>query len=132
MRAAAFLRFLILATLAAAAGCASNGRAPRFAEGQVRNASAPLVEADIARTSTQTAFEAIQQLRPQYLLGARVRGAVDGPVVYVDGIRVGGIEALNNIVASTIGEIRRLDLTEATIRFGSGHADGAILVATKR
>jgi hypothetical protein len=53
-------------------------------------------------------------------------------VVYVGGIRVGGIEALNNIVASTIGEIRRLDPTEATIRFGSGHADGAILVATKR
>jgi len=92
-----------------------------------------LTETEISSVDTPTALDAIQRLRPQYLRSASVPGAADGPVVYLDGIRLaGGVEALRDIAATTIREIRRLDALDATARFGAGHQGGAIVVTTKR
>ena len=55
----------------------------------------------------------------------------DDVAVYVDGIRIGTVQALSGIPATNVREIRRLDTRDATTRFGTGHTAGAILIFTK-
>jgi len=53
-------------------------------------------------------------------------------VIYVDGVRAGERQTLTAVPAANIREIRYLNASDATTRFGTGHPVGAILVATKR
>lgn len=77
----------------------------------------------------QSVYDAIQFLRPQFLI-RRGGGSSAMPVVYVDNIRRGGPETLNEIFVFQVEEIRYLSSSEATMRFGTGHPGGAILVKT--
>jgi hypothetical protein len=136
------------ATLAGAAGCASSGTAGQAAEPSTSVVSAPqpmpkqrkdpnvITEAELTSRSALTARQVIEQLRPQFL---RVRGTTtlgnaqtaDVIWVYFDGTRMGTLEVLNNIGAHEIREIRYLNPSEATNRYGTGHVQGAILVTRK-
>ncbi len=53
-----------------------------------------------------------------------------GIQVYLDGTRLGGIETLKTIPVVTVYSIRRISGTDAQARFGIGHSDGVIFVAT--
>ena len=82
------------------------------------------------------AFQVVQRLKPRWL---RPRGQQaltgsnrEGVRVYLDGMLRGDVSALRRVPAHTVGEIRFLDSRQATLRFGTGHAEGAILVATRR
>jgi hypothetical protein len=52
--------------------------------------------------------------------------------VYVDGNRAGGVEELRQVPATLVVSIEYLDAPSASIRFGTGHAQGAIVVTTGR
>jgi hypothetical protein len=52
-------------------------------------------------------------------------------VVYLDGNRLGGVDELRGIAANTISSIAYLDAPSATIRYGTGHTQGAIVITTK-
>jgi hypothetical protein len=52
--------------------------------------------------------------------------------VYVDGNRAGGVDELRQLPASLVVSIQYLDAPSASIRFGTGHAQGAIVVTTGR
>jgi hypothetical protein len=52
-------------------------------------------------------------------------------VVYLDGNRLGGVDELRGIGANTISSIAYLDAPSATIRYGTGHTQGAIVITTK-
>jgi hypothetical protein len=138
---------LVGAALAGAAGCASSGTAGQAGEPQTTVVSSPMprtqrkdpnviTEAELASRSTLTARQAIEQLRPQFL---RIRGTTtlgnaqtsDVIWVYVDGTRMGTLEVLNNIGVHEIREIRYLNPSEATNRYGTGHVQGAILITRK-
>ncbi len=137
---------LIGGALAGAAGCASSGTAGQAGDPQTSAVSSPaprqrkdpnvITEAELASRSTLTARQAIEQLRPQFL---RVRGTTtlgnaqtaDVIWVYFDGTRMGTVEVLNNIGVHEIREIRYLNPSEATNRYGTGHVQGAILVTRK-
>lgn len=90
-----------------------------------------LNEAEITRAGARTAYEAIERLRPWYLSLTRTRGASGERAVYVDGMRLGGLDALRGIPSASVREIRTLDSREATMRFGTGHSAGAIVVLTR-
>lgn len=123
---------LVLAALAALqAGCASAGSTSRSHVSRGFTPSTVLTDAEITRGGTRTAYEAIQRLRPWYLSLTRARGASGERAVYVDGIRLGGLETLRGIPASDVREVRSLDAREATLRFGTGHSAGAIVVVTR-
>jgi len=82
-----------------------------------------------------TAFEAVQQLRPQFLRG-RGRGSLSSvqpehAVVYVDGVRNGSIEVLRSFRAGDLAEIRYLSASAATMRYGLDHDAGVIEVRTR-
>lgn len=53
-----------------------------------------------------------------------------GIKVYIDGVRAGGIDVLKTIPIATVYSMRRINGTAAQARFGIGHSDGVIFVAT--
>ena len=138
---------LVGAALVGAAGCASSRRG-QASEPQTSVVPAPqpmprlrkdpnvISAEELASRSTLTARQVIEQLRPQFL---RVRGTTtlgnaqtaDVIWVYFDGTRMGSLEVLNNIGAHEIREIRYLNPSEATNRYGTGHVQGAILITRK-
>jgi hypothetical protein len=124
-------RFLVVSTLAALVACSGSRTAHRLQAPRAGSNSAILGEDDIARTDAPTAYQAIRQLRPEFLSVARARGTTDEPAVYVDGVRLGGVDVLHTLATTTIREIHRLTPPEATFRFGPGHSAGAIMVVMK-
>ena len=141
-------RSLVLwAASVGAIGCASSGATSQAGEPQttaVSSAGAARARKDphvitsdeLASRSTLTARQAIEQLRPQFL---RTRGTTtlgnaqtkDEIWVYVDGTKMGDLQVLNNIGVHEISEIRYLNPSEATNRYGTGHVQGAILITRK-
>jgi outer membrane cobalamin receptor len=117
------LGFILLAPLAcASAGTASGG-------------SGPITRADLEHASMRDAYEVVQRLRPAWL---QTRGRISiqsttaqNPVVYVDNIRYGDPGSLRQVSVDAIDEIRYMGASEATTRYGTGHAGGVILVTTR-
>jgi hypothetical protein len=123
------LRVVLIGLLLAS--CASSG--PRDGAGRRRDT---ITVEEIGRLQVANGFEVVQQLRPEYL---RTRGVqsmqaagTQAAVVYVDGVRQGGPEALRQIPRESIQEIRYLNGSDATTQFGTNHGGGAILVRTRR
>ena len=109
------------------ASCASSG--------SVRDTSGPynvLTASQLRDTSTQTVYDAIRRLRPQWLR-ARGRTSInavgpDEPTVYVDGTRYGSLNDLGRMDVNQVTRAEFVDPLEATTRFGTNHTGGAILI----
>jgi hypothetical protein len=116
---------LLLACTLLLGACGSSGT-------QGRGSRDVLTAEEISRASGMTAYDVVQQLRPQFLrirTGRSVQGSGQiEPVIYVDNIRSGGLAALRDIRAESVEEIRYIGASDATTRFGTGHMAGAILV----
>jgi hypothetical protein len=126
-----YSRILILGVVTATVACGgarSTSRPPVPLVGEARSV---LTAGEISGAGARTAYESIRRLRPEYLSNTRRNGPSDEPSVYIDGVRIGTIEALHAISSMTVHEIRRLGSREATTRFGTGHSAGAILIVTK-
>ncbi|HEX9581695.1 MAG TPA: hypothetical protein VF970_11380 [Gemmatimonadales bacterium] len=120
-----------LAGLAAAA-CATGGATGAGAPGRGSNVITAEMLAD---QPVNSAYEAVQRLRPRWLIerGPTTLAATGNPVVvYVDNQRMGGVEELRTIAVHTVEEIRFRDASDATTRYGTGHTSGAIEVTTRR
>ena len=95
-----------------------------------------ITQDEIAATpQAPNAYEIVRLLRPMFLSSRGVVSirtpSASYPVVYVDNMRMGGVEWLRTIPSITVSEIRYLNSGEATTLWGSGHPSGAILVLTK-
>lgn len=128
---------LALATVAACGGGKGGAGAAQTGATPARGSSNVIVEGEIGPSGATNAMEVIQRLRPNMLRGRGSAGMEGGAnadliVVYVDGIKAGGLEALSPISAINVKEIRFLSAADATTRFGTGTPAGAILVTTKR
>jgi outer membrane cobalamin receptor len=96
---------------------------------------------EIASISAVNAYEVVQRLRAQWLISRGIAGTRDpalegapsaGIVVYLDGVRRGGVESLREIPSEQIRELRWIDAKDATTRYGTGHIAGVIEVYTRR
>ena len=96
-------------------------------------------EVEAARQRYATAYDIIRGVRPSILrsrgIPAEARSSSrprssGGIMVYVDGVRFGGLESLQQIAANSVLNVRRLSSTDATTLFGTGHIEGAIMVTT--
>ena len=92
-------------------------------------------QAELETVQSLSALQAIERLRRPWL---STRGPVSldnqdqaGIKVYLDGSPRGGMEQLATMRANQLSEIRFLNSREATMRFGTGHPDGAILLVSK-
>jgi hypothetical protein len=80
-----------------------------------------------------TALQLIQRMRPAWLQGrgpSGIRGQAAPVVVYVNSQRASE-SPLPRYTAGELLEIRFLNATDATARFGTGHGSGAILLTTR-
>jgi hypothetical protein len=122
---------------AARSGTGSGGTATSALSTAVaaRGSASVIVEAEIPASGAQNALEIIQRVRPSMLRarnGSTQETGVMDIVFYIDGTRAGERQALTGVPAGNVREIRLLNATDATTRFGTGHPLGAILVVTKR
>jgi len=144
------LAIIALGTAACASSSPSQAAAPSASGGA--KPSATFITADeIERVHVQNGYEAVQKLRPALLRQRQVASAngqggvsKDAPpitgtnvsagnvVVYVDGTRIGDIDQLRQISASSIATMRYYSASEAQLKWGSGHPGGVIEVISKR
>lgn len=116
-------------TLLLLAGCATSPEGPR------RQPNLITFE-EIQELEVPTAYDVVQILRPDFL---RTRGQsfINDPnpvpaVVYVDGFQHGTTpESLKSVLRTSVREIEYLNSRDATVRYGTGHRGGAILVRTR-
>ncbi len=120
----------IIALALVMASCSSAGTGSASS----RNSNVVTLE-ELAEVDYLTGLEAVRRLRPNWL---RVRGQATfsrqgsaGIRLYVDGRPRDDISELGRIPATDIREMRFLTGREATMRYGTDHGDGAILVELK-
>ena len=115
-----------------AAGCAARSGSNR----PVPAPFADLAANEISSGQFRTAYDAVYELRHEFLTMAdyHARGArsLEPAVVYVDGARAGGLDALKLIPAVEVRRIRLVKPIDTTGSLGTRLAGGAILVETAR
>lgn len=118
------LPLLLMMVTACGAGAATGSRS-----------SMVITSDELDAITVPTVYEAVERLRPQFL---RSRGASSVrspqptiPVVYVAGVRYGGPDSLRQLRTSDVREIRYLNASDATTRYGTDHAGGAIIVTLR-
>lgn len=118
-----------MALMISLAGCATGGTT-----GARRGSSTRLVEADFADYVSQDILTVIQRLRPQWLR-TRGGGTAQGKAiiqVIIDGQRYnGGPDVLRSVRAESVEEVSYMNAADATTRYGTDMAGGAIVVVTK-
>lgn len=145
-RGAQRIRFSVTgATLGLLAGALIGGRGTRAgpAPAQRPQVAPPIITGPISAdeihaSSARTVTELLRQLRPQWLRSRGtdvLRGNADplaahGVRVYLNGGLLGGLNTLDQVSTDAITGVQFLDAAAATLRWGAGHPDGAILLTT--
>ena len=90
---------------------------------------------ELENSSTQTAYEAIRKLRPNFLnyqAQTSVTNPSPGvPVVYMNERFAGDINVLNQILVSQVESIRFYKATDAMIKYGTDRTGGVIAITLK-
>jgi len=121
--------FFLLTIIAGACTTSSGGsRAPR----RDRNL---LTLEELAPVDAFTAWDAVQRLRPMWLRPGGIRNSANPaghyPQVFVDGSPYGSLDSLRRFRVSDIEEIRYVNATDATIRYGGQFQGGVILIVMR-
>jgi hypothetical protein len=125
-------RFILAAVVVLAGACASSGER---SDRQYRSPNTLTYE-QISEVRATNAYEVVERLRSQWL---RRRGQTQLPgsagefevQVYLDDVRLGGVERLHEIGIAEIEYMRYFPPSEASSRWGFGHGAGAIVVSTR-
>jgi hypothetical protein len=128
-------RWFALVLLVSVIGCASAPAGEGTNQPPRRDRYAISAEEIEASTRHNSTHEMVQALRPNWLRsrGGTVNNAGAGAVVvYLDGIRMGGVGVLHQIPRRDVVSLQYLDPSNATTRFGTGHMGGAILVSVRQ
>lgn len=115
------------------AACASSGASP----GAATSNPDLVTGSELAAVSGGSAYDLVRQLRPRWLQ-ANAPGSLSGmrlqvTLVYLDGNKLGGLEALRSINANGIKSMQWLDAVRAATILtdpGSDPIAGAILIVT--
>ena len=93
-------------------------------------------QAELMNSSTQTAYEAVRKLRPNFLNyqpQTSVRNVAPGlPQVFVDEQFAGDLNLLNQLLVTQIESIRFYKPPEAMIKYGTDRTGGVISITTRR
>ena len=125
-------RYLVLSALVLIVAC---GGSTGTAGGGARPSQDLITADEIQAQHFANTYDLINALRPNWL---RPRSASFGSsgqagvMVYVDGNRLGSANYLRQIAAGQIQSARYLSGPEATTRYGTNHASGAILITSKQ
>jgi hypothetical protein len=93
-----------------------------------------ITKAELEGMDELNVYEAIRRLRPTWL---RYRGqaTLTGPNreslrIYMNRHYFGDAESLSDVLVRDVRELRFLDARQATLRFGTDHTVGAIIITT--
>ena len=126
--------FCVIAVLLVACGGGGNGTAsqPTTTSRTVRGPADLITEQEInAGPNYGNALEVVRNLRPEMLRPRPGAGSQDVRL-YIDNVRMNDMSGLSTVPANRIKEIRFLSARDATTRFGTDHAGGAILLTSKQ
>ena len=105
------------------------------AGGGVRQNRDLITAVQIAGTQAQNAYEAIEQLQPQWLNSRGATSLTDTTPteasVFQDGLHVGGLEYLKTVNVIDVAQLRYHAAGPASARFGMGHQRGVIEIVRK-
>lgn len=130
-----FRRSLSVALLFAATACASSGTSN---EATSTSSSRYLItEAELPTSGTESAYDAIQRLRPDFLRARPAQsynlqpdggatGPAPAPALIVNGQRAGDISDLRQIAATSLKSVRYYNIEQAKRKFGMQYNGGAI------
>ncbi len=94
-----------------------------------------LTSSDLVVRDYDNVLDAIRALRPNWLRDrgqiSLTRPSAGQVIIYMDGTRVGGPDFLRRVQVHDVSLLRYLNASDATNRFGTGHAGGVIMVTTK-
>ena len=119
-------------------GCAtSRGVTGTTEEGPaVAVSAASLTGAQVRQTSAENLYDALLELRPQWLRPrprSSIRyGAAAEPVVYLYGLRYGPSRTMYDMNVGTVRSVQYISPIDATTRYGTDHSGGVILVDLDR
>ncbi|HUF66456.1 MAG TPA: hypothetical protein VMM17_10835 [Gemmatimonadaceae bacterium] len=139
--------FLAVAMLALGAAACASSSGPTSGTRSTRSPDL-ITKADIDAASTGTAYDLISRLRPQWLRATTVgsvstgpagerasaAGQVHGIVVYLDNVRLGGLESLRTISTGSINSVRYLDSQRAATTLADAAREpvsAAIMISTR-
>src|SRR6266436_5306242 len=129
------MRFAIVtASFLTLAAC--SGNAARESRDAAPSRDSDLIVAEeLANTNGSTAYDAVRQLRPTWIMRSRPTAVLQRNqallIVYVDGVRyAAGIESLRLLPLRSVASLRYFSPGNAEARFGAGHLLGAIEVLT--
>jgi len=130
----------LVPALLLALGCAgATGTPSTRTSAQATRGSANVItfsEIESAPQDANTAYDIVSRLRPMMMRPrnqtAGVAGAEFGVIVFVEDVRLGDVEQLRTVMRSTLYEIRYINATDATTRWGTGYSNGVILLRLKR
>lgn len=86
--------------------------------------------AELRAAHVPNLLEAVERVRPRFLRSHAPRRD-QAPVVYADGTRVGPVHRLRDISVMDVVDVVFVAAPDATTRFGTDHAGGALLVRTQ-
>jgi hypothetical protein len=122
------MRLLSAALVACFSACAALPQAP--------GDPAMILADEIGACDARNAYEVVERLRPRWLRGGRSHSTrLDTVIlVYYDGIRLGGLEALRDLPVEHVRHIRVVGSAEAGMLpgLGSQHVERAIMVASRQ
>lgn len=90
---------------------------------------------ELDQVLSETAYEAVEQLRPSWLFYRRTPTLVNAnpePAVYIDQAKLLSLDDLRTIPVQDVELIRFLSARDATTVYGTGHMWGAIVVVSRR
>lgn len=126
---------IVLAAAAVLSACGS-GAGSGSDTGGVRPNQNLLTAEEIAEARTaHNVYEAVQQLRPQWLTPRPSRSTSDPtprvPMAFLDRMELGALATMRTIAVSEVREIRYFDGGEAVARFGRQYDAGVIQIITR-
>lgn len=116
-----------LVALVALSACAAG------APGRPHRNSSIISQEEIQEAGPQSVYDLVQGRRPLWLRergNTSTRALSDNLKVYLDNMLYGSAESLREIYTSEVERVEYLDARRATVRFGAGHPNGAIVLHT--
>ena len=95
-----------------------------------------ITSAELARGGGGSAYDVVMRLRPQFFKARSIGFTTDEyggrPVVYYNGMRLGGVEELRTLSLTMVGEVRFLSPIAGAEWFGRYHQGGVISITSPR
>ena len=106
------------------------------AQPRVRSATDVIGPAELSKGGVGSAYDVVQRLRPQFFVQRALGFPTDPfggrPVVYYNGMRLGGVDELRSLSMAMVGEVRFLSPVVGAEWFGSYHPGGVIAITSPR